>query len=82
MSTKKVADSCGGVRVEGREVQLICANETLLSVSGLLVISEQNGNSSVMHMCGACLPVLCDFKSARRNEAGGLQQLLHPVTTM
>lgn len=32
---KKVTNFCGGVRVEGREVQLICANETLLSVSGL-----------------------------------------------
>lgn len=44
-----------------------------LSVSGLLVIFEQNGNLRVMHMCSVCLTVLCDFKSAWRNEAGGLQ---------
>lgn len=32
---KKVSDSCGGVRVEGREEELTCSNETLLPVSAL-----------------------------------------------
>lgn len=50
---KKVTPSCGGVRVEGREVQVICANETSLSVSGLHHWTKWKLE------CATCVQCLC-----------------------
>lgn len=71
--------------VEGSEWKVEKCNRYALmgpySLS-LVLITEQKGSLSVLHMCNVCVAVLCDFKSACGNERGGLQQLLHPVTTM
>lgn len=55
---KKATGSCGGVRVEGRKVQLMCANETLLSVSALYHWTKWKLECAAFVQCLCC--VLCD----------------------